>query len=456
VSDPEAASFRRSITLVLTVLGLLTAGSVFLFGHLLFKTLSRDVVADAILHTKLDAERLARGIAERSAGDPYVLRLKQTEIDRLVRAGVSERQILTEVEVLDSTKKEVLYSYSGTLTVPDRPRPGVEDPRIVSVRPVEPGTTSRSYEFESPEANPYDLEVPVGDFAVLRFGVSRQVLAARVEKLRRELYLRTFAAASVSLLGIAAASAAVLLLVRRTRRAEEARAEAERRAELGEVAAGLAHEIRNPLNAMGLNLELLEEQLKGAAAGRPGAPPPAELAQAARQETSRLSRLLGDFLSYARPSPLNTVPADLNEAAGEAVAFLAPEAERREIRLAFAPYAGGAPARLDPARVRQVVLNLVANALDAVEAEGAAAREVGVRVEDAGAKWRLAVTDSGPGVPPAKTADLFKLFVSTKPAGTGLGLPIAERIVKAHGGALTLTSRPGEPTRAEATFPKSA
>jgi len=453
VADPEAAAFRRQITLVLAVLGLLTGGSVLLFGHLLFKTLSRDVVNDAILHTKLDAERLARTIAERSAGDPYVLKLKQTEIDRLIRTGVSERQILTEVEVLDSAKKEVLYSYNGTLTVPDRPRPGFDDPKIVNVRPVEPGTMSRSYEVESPEASPYDLEVPVGDFMVLRFGVSRRVLAERVEKLRRELYLRTFAAASVSLLGIAAASAAVLLLVKRTRRVEEARVEAERRAELGEVAAGLAHEIRNPLNAMGLNLELLEEQLRGAA--RTGGPPPAELALAARQETSRLSRLLGDFLSYARPSPLSPVPSDLNEAAGEAVAFLAPEASLREIRLSFTPHEGGAPARLDPARVRQVVLNLVANALDAVEAEGASAREVDVRVEDAGTKWRLAVTDRGPGVPPAKSADLFKLFVSTKPAGTGLGLPIAERIVKAHGGALTLTSRPGEPTRAEATFPKS-
>jgi signal transduction histidine kinase len=452
VADPEAVAFRRQITLVLAVLGLLTAGSVLLFGHLLFKALSKDVVNDAILHTKLDAERLARSIAERSSGDPYVLKLKQTEIDRLIRTGVSERQILTDVEVLDSAKKEVLYSYSGTLTVPDRPRPGFDDPRIVNVRPVEPGTISRSYEVESPEASPYDLEVPVGDFMVLRFGVSRRVLAERVEKLRRELYLRTFAAATVSLLGIAAASAAVLLLVKRTRRVEEARVEAERRAELGEVAAGLAHEIRNPLNAMGLNLELLEEQLRGAA--RAGGPPPAELALAARQETSRLSRLLGDFLSYARPSPLSPVPSDLNEAAGEAVAFLAPEASLRGIRLSFAPHEVGAPARLDPARVRQVVLNLVANALDAVEAEGASAREVDVRVEDAGTKWRLAVTDRGPGVPPAKSADLFKLFVSTKPAGTGLGLPIAERIVKAHGGTLTLTSQPGEPTRAEATFPK--
>ena len=180
--------------------------------------------------------------------------------------------------------------------------------------------------------------MPVGDFAVLRFGVSRRVLAERVEKLRRELYLRTFAAATASLLGIAVASAAVLLLVRRTRRAEEARAEAERLAEPGEVAAGLAHEIRNPLNAMGLNLELLEERLREA--GR-GGPPPADLAQAARP-ASRLSRLLGDFLSYARPSPLSPVPSDLNDAAGEAVSFLAPGARAPE-----------SPARVHAARGRR-------------------------------------------------------------------------------------------------------
>ncbi len=458
MSDLDTRAFRRSLTLVLAVLGFLTAGAVVLFGHLLFKSLSRDVVNDAILHTKLDAERLARGIAERSSGDPFILKLKQTEIDRLVTTGLSERQILTEVEVLDSAKKEVLYAYRGTLTVPDRKgQAGAEGPKVLDVKPAEPGTTARSYSLEAPELDPYDMEVPVGDFAVLRFGVSRRVLAERVEKLRRELYLKTAAAAGVSFLGILAASAAVILLYRRTRRVEEARLEAERRAELGEVAAGLAHEIRNPLNAMGLNLELLEEKLVHPSHGRregASAASAADLAQAARVETSRLARLLTDFLSYARPSPLSPVPADLNEAAREAVSFLEPEASRRHIRLTFSPRAGGAPALLDPARVRQVVLNLVGNALDAVEAEGAAAREVEVRVEDAGSLWRLTIADRGPGVPAARTADVFKLFVSTKPAGTGLGLPIAERIVRAHGGTLTLSSSPGEPTRAVATFPK--
>jgi signal transduction histidine kinase len=455
VPDREARAFRGRLTAVLVVLGLLTAGSVALFGHLLFKSLSRDVVNDALLLSRLDAERIARGVAEKSAGDPYIVKLKQTEIDRFVRQGLAERQILTEVQIVDVRKKEVIYSYGSTLKVPETTSSGVEGGPSGAVEPVLP--LPRTYSLEAPTSNPYDIEVPIGDFAVLRFGVSRKELAKRVEKLRGELYARTAAAAVISLLGIAAASAAVAILYRRTRRAEEARVEAERLAELGEVAAGLAHEIRNPLNAMSLNLELLEEQLGKAPSGRSiAAASAAELAEAARLETSRLSRLLTDFLAYARPSPISAVPSDLNEPAGEAVAFLTAEATKRGIVLDFTPHRGGAPALLDAARVKQVVLNLVGNALDAVEDEKAAAREVHVRVDSEGPNWRLTVTDLGPGVPDEKKEELFRLFESTKPAGTGLGLPIADRIVRAHGGTLTLHSEKGQPTRAVATFPKLA
>jgi signal transduction histidine kinase len=455
VKDREGRAFRGRLTAVLVLLGLLTAGSVVLFGHLLFKSLSRDVVNDALLLSRLDAERIARGVAEKSAGDPYILKLKQTEIDRFLRQGLAERRILTEVQIVDVRKHEVIYSYDSTLKVPEPKPKGVEGSPSGPVEPVLP--LPRTYSLETPTANPYDIEVPIGEFAVLRFGISRKELGRRVEKLRSELYHRTAAAAVVSLLGIMAASAAVGILYRRTRRIDEARVEAERRAELGEVAAGLAHEIRNPLNAMSLNLELLEEQLgRGPAGVASPAVSAADLAQAARLETARLSRLLTDFLSYARPSPISAVPADLNEAAGEAVSFLLPEARKRGIVLDFEPHPGGAPARLDAARVKQVVLNLVGNALDAVESERAGAREVHVRVDADGSFWRLTVSDLGPGVSPERKEELFRLFESTKPAGTGLGLPIADRIVRAHGGLLALHSEPGQPTRAVATFPKLA
>jgi signal transduction histidine kinase len=447
VSDPEARRFRRNLTAVLSLVGLLTAGSVFLFGHLLFKTLSKDVVDEALLYSRQDAQRIAQGLAERAAGDVYTLKVLEEDLDVYVGSALSERRILSEVRVYDS-KNQLVYAYSGILSRPERAGAQPEGAQTLGGSPVEP--RARSSETTAQVGDPYGIEVPIGDFGTLRVGVSQRELEARVEVLRSKLYKRIFAAALVSFLGILAASWAVMLLVRRTRKVEAARIEAERRAELGEVATGLAHEIRNPLNAMSLNLELLEEQLEKGSSGLSAA----ELAAATRVETGRLARLLSDFLSYARPSPLVTVPSDLNEPAAEAVSFLGPEARMRRIALGFRPHEGGAPALLDAARVKQVVLNLVGNALDAVEAEGAQAREVDVAVEDGGLCWCLTVSDRGPGLDGKKTPEFFRVFVSTKPAGTGMGLPIAERIVRAHGGELTLASERGEPTRAVATFPK--
>jgi len=139
VQDREARAFRNRLTVVLSVLGLLTAGSVVLFGYLLFRSLSRDVVNDALLLSKLDAERIARGVAEKSAGDPFLVKLKQTEIDRYVRQGLSERQILTEVQIEDVRTHEVVYSYGGTMTVPET-MPLTSEGR--SLVPVEPGLPS--------------------------------------------------------------------------------------------------------------------------------------------------------------------------------------------------------------------------------------------------------------------------------------------------------------------------
>ncbi len=333
MSDPEARRFRRNLTAVLTLLGFLTAGSVFLFGHLLFKTLSKDVVDEALLYSRQDAQRIARGLAERAAGDVYTLKVQQKDLDVFVGSALSERQVLSEVRVYDA-KGQLVYAYTGLLSRPERNGIRPEGSQTLSTGPLEP--SSRSSETTAQITDPYGIEVPIGDFGTLKVGVSQRELEARVEVLRGKLYKRIFAAAVVSFLGILAASWAVMLLVQRTRKVEAARIEAERRAELGEVATGLAHEIRNPLNAMSLNLELLEEQLEKGTSGLSAA----ELAAATRVETGRLARLLSDFLSYARPSPLVTVPADLNEPAAEAVAFLGPEARMRRIALGFRPHPG--------------------------------------------------------------------------------------------------------------------
>ena len=226
MSDPEARRFRRNLTAVLSLVGLLTAGSVFLFGHLLFKTLSKDVVDEALLYSRQDAQRIARGLAERASGDLYTLKVNQEDLDVFVGSALAERRILSEVRVYDS-RNQLVYAYSGVLSRPERAGTHPEAGQTISTSPLEPA--SRSTETTAQIADPYGIEVPIGDFGTLKVGVSQRELEARVEVLRVKLYKRIFAAALVSFLGILAAAWALMLLVRRTRLVEAARGAGRRR-----------------------------------------------------------------------------------------------------------------------------------------------------------------------------------------------------------------------------------
>ena len=137
MSDLEARRFRRNLTSVLTLVGLLTAGSVFLFGHLLFKTLSKDVVDEALLYSRQDAQRIARGLAERAAGDVYTLKVRQEDLDVFVGSALSDRRILSEVRVYDyvdgavpvlarmAAKRLAGYRALGySIELPETSRPG--------------------------------------------------------------------------------------------------------------------------------------------------------------------------------------------------------------------------------------------------------------------------------------------------------------------------------------------
>jgi PAS domain S-box-containing protein len=217
-------------------------------------------------------------------------------------------------------------------------------------------------------------------------------------------------------------------LATRTRRAE-------RLASLGTMAAGLAHEIRNPLNAAHLQLKLVQRRLaRTAGADIAGASTAAEVVN---NEIQRLASLVDEFLQFARPQPLRLARVDLRATAESVVELLGPEAHRSGVDLALAPGAA-VPANVDEERIRQVLLNLLRNALEATGAEG----QVRVRVEPAADGALLEVADDGPGLP-TPDAPIFEPFYTTKPEGTGLGLAIVHRIIADHGGRVSVESRPG-------------
>jgi len=206
---------------------------------------------------------------------------------------------------------------------------------------------------------------------------------------------------------------------------------------LGTFASGLAHEVRNPLNSMGLQLSILERRIKRLE-GSVGAEL-RDLCDIIRSEISRLDGLVGDFLLFSSTNRLQHGNGSLDDIADEVLRLLGPEAEQADVVLtrAYLPGPRLPLVPLDAERMKQVVINLVRNALEAVGPQGQVTVETGL----AEGRARLVVRDDGPGLPPG--IDVFQLFVTTKPRGTGLGLSIAQQIVSDHGGAVTVDSEPG-------------
>jgi signal transduction histidine kinase len=213
------------------------------------------------------------------------------------------------------------------------------------------------------------------------------------------------------------------------------RARAREAEQLRALGAGLAHEIRNPLNGASLHLSVLDRAL----ARTPDVSPHArEAAEVLRAEIKRLSALVSDFLEVARPKPLARVECDVSDIAWGVATLVAPEAEARRIALRVESSPHPAFATVDPDRVRQILLNLVRNGIEAV-AEGG---HVSILVRRLAEAVEIGVADDGIGISDA-AAPIFDAFYTTKERGTGLGLSIVHRIVSDHGGDVRFESRPG-------------
>ena len=219
---------------------------------------------------------------------------------------------------------------------------------------------------------------------------------------------------------------------------------------LGTLAAGIAHEIRNPLTSLKARLYTLERHLQGVLAARKDT-------DIIGAEISRLERIVQDVLSFARPSDPKLEPIGANTLLAEVQGLMSPSLESREVQLVVE----SSPellVRADSGHLKQVLINLVRNAAEAIDGTGtvtlrprAARAPLGGRETDA---VILEVVDSGKGIPPEVEKRLFDPFFTTKQTGTGLGLAIAARIVERHGGMLQYQTRPGHGTTFGVVLPR--
>ena len=237
--------------------------------------------------------------------------------------------------------------------------------------------------------------------------------------------------------------------LRENRDLEKKMFEQERFSTIGHLAAGVAHEIRNPLNAIGLTIDHMQDEFR-----------PEDLEKresflrftaAIRGEIARLNNLVTNFLSLSRPPSLDVRPHDLNEIVRGLLDLVRQEAETRgvEITADLDPSLPSIP--LDDERIRAAVMNLILNALQAIDpGEGG---QIVIRTGKVGREAHLVVEDSGRGIPPEEMERVFLPYFTTREEGTGLGLTVSRVTIESHGGRIDIVSHPGEGTAVSVVLP---
>jgi signal transduction histidine kinase len=224
--------------------------------------------------------------------------------------------------------------------------------------------------------------------------------------------------------------------------ARERLRQSEKLAALGKLSAGLAHELRNPLNTISMLIYAMSQEML------PNGPFAADL-NVVQGELRRMSLLIEQFLEFARPRPPHFQRERLEEIIEETLLLIGPEARARGI-MVYKEWDGDLPrVWVDGAQMKQVFLNLLLNALQAMPNGG----KLTVRLHVSGGNLLAAIADEGEGICPEVRANLFQPFFSTKQGGTGLGLSISQRIVESHNGRLRLFSQSGVGTTVVVRLP---
>lgn len=213
----------------------------------------------------------------------------------------------------------------------------------------------------------------------------------------------------------------------------------ERLAGLGTLAAGIAHEIKNPLAALSINAQLLDEAI---ASGTPR-PKAEKYLKVVQSEIRRLQGIVDKYISFARPRSIERTPASLEAILESILALVEPECRKRKIAIAREGFSPDPPRYLlDEGQIQQAIFNIAINAIQAMEKGGTLTCRLG-RLDSFAT---VEVSDTGPGIPPEVRERMFDLFYTTRQGGTGLGLYLTQRIVAEHKGYIEIQTGPGGTT----------
>ncbi len=425
LAPPEGETIRALAVFLALFLLLSGVTGVLAFRELDLKALSRQIEV-----AKEEAERIADAAAAlvRDRGEIDLRKLavgqKQWVLRRVVQERLRQSPVVRHVEIVDRSGNQVFFLAMDRTMGPST-SVGVRGPEGL------PGVDKNLFRSTvGPRSNP-DGEV--------RVAVDPDALLGQLEAWRSSLRTWVAVAATLGILVVLVSFAYVLHLIRKNRRLEQSRLAALRRAEVALLAQGLAHEIRNPLNAMSMNLQMLEEEIQ--ALPGVGAGDHLELLASTKSEIQRLDRLVNNFLAYARPRQPRFEQRDLNEVLNEVGRFLQVDFQQSQVQLSLDLEPLLPTVEIDDTLFKQALMNLLMNARQVLKAGGRVTLRS--RASPSG-EILVEVQDDGPGVPVEARERIFEVFYSNRGGGTGLGLPIARQIVERHGGQIQLENVEGQ------------
>jgi signal transduction histidine kinase len=229
--------------------------------------------------------------------------------------------------------------------------------------------------------------------------------------------------------------------------------------ELSKLTGGLAHEIKNPLSTVKINLNLIREELADSVQAEFGTTASDKtvtmLKRAIRKlavvqkETDRVEQILEGFLRYVDRTELQLASIDINELVGDMVDFYTPQAQSRSVTIHQGLYNEPLVCKIDPNMLKQVILNLFINAQQAMSSGG----ELMIRTDKKEKDALIEISDTGSGIPAERLPHIFDAYYSSRPQGSGLGLPTVKKIINAHKGSISVNSELGKGTSFQIRLP---
>lgn len=381
------------------------------------------------------AQVLSRSIDGESLHTP-----QERLVRRMVQLNFPEERNFVHIVIRDQ-RGAPMYVEKGEhegqplLEMLDKKREGIEE--------LNEDGPSRIVQYKDRDIVYYTITTPIiqggrktGDVVV---GFSKKYLTDRIELNRNQVTQLVFLG-SLSLIVLLCMSFFLIMrLFVKFKQSEELAESFKRMAYVGEISSGLAHEIRNPLNLMSINLQLMREGLEKGEIER--VQKKIEILENAKDHAARI---LNEFLGFARMRPKEREVFDLAAILDEVRSLAGEEARVRGASMNLSLEPASIMVRADRAEMRQIMLNLIINALDAVM--NTERREISIRLQAKKHEVSLTVSDTGVGMDEFTKNNIYTPFFSKKQGGTGLGLAVVRRIVEEYGGEIDCRTQPGEGT----------